>query len=253
MGFSITTFLFEVVNFLVLMWLLQRIVYKPLKKGIGARRAALEEREKSATARLGAAEELEEHARGMYEELEVLRAKTIREATEQAAEERARLLEQAREDAAAERARAQRLLESEREAAQAWVRELAIEHGTDVAGRMLMQLAPDAIESALFEQLLEELSHRTEALRNASARAGSSETDVTFAHMPADEQVARLRERLARTLGTAPRLVLREDETLIAGLSLRVGHLVLDASVSGQLQAFRDDVREHIEPEASVA
>jgi F0F1-type ATP synthase delta subunit len=47
--------------------------------------------------------------------------------------------------------------------------------------------------------------------------------------------------------------VLREDETLIAGLSLRVGHLVLDASVSGQLQAFRDDVREHIEPEASVA
>jgi F0F1-type ATP synthase membrane subunit b/b' len=235
------------------MWLLKRIVYGPLKKGIGERREALTEREESAKARMDAAEELEQRARTMYSELEELRAKTIRQAIEQAAEEKARLLEQAREDAAAERARAQRLLDSEREAALAWVRELAVEHGTDVAGRMLMQLAPDAVEEALFERLLDELSSRSNTLRDAAARTARAEADVTFAHMPPDEQVARLRERLTAALGKPPRLVLREDDALLAGLCVRLGHLVLDASVLGQLQAFREDVREQFEPEASVA
>lgn len=253
MGFSLTTFVFEVVNFLALMWLLTRIVYRPLKQGISQRRAALTEREESTEARMAAAEELERQARAMYGELEELRATTIREAIEQAAEEKARLMEQAREDAAAERARAQRLVESEREAAQAWVRELAVEHGTDVAGRMLMQLAPNAIEGALFEHLLDELSRRAGSLKNAGARTDRIEVDVTFAHMPPDEQIDRLRERLTTALGQTPRLVLREDDALLAGLCVRLGHLVLDASVSGQLQAFREEVREQIEPEASVA
>lgn len=253
MGFSITTFVFELVNFLALVWLLQRIVYRPLKKGISERRDALAAREDEASRRLDEAAKLDADVRDQYEKLELLRSQTIREATEQAAEERARLLEQAREDAAAERARAQKLLESEREAAAAWVRELAVEHGTNVAGRMLMQLAPDAVEDALFARLMEELERRREAIRTAWVRAGAGEVDVTFAHMPADTTVTELRERLAGVLGKAPRLVLREDEGIIAGSCMRVGHLVLDASVAGQLEAFRDRVREQIEPEASVA
>lgn len=253
MAFNLTTFFFEIVNFLVLLWLLSRLLYKPLQRAIDQRNAAIREREDAATERMQQAEQALADYRRRRAELDDLGAETLREATEQASEERARILEQAHEDAAAERSRAQRMLEAEREAALSWVREVLVEHSAEVAGHILRRLAPDALEPALLDQLLAELERQTEVLKREVHPDGDdgspSEVEVTFARMPGDEGVARLRERLGLTLGLTPRLVLREDETLGAGLVVRVGHRVLDASMAGQLDAFRDTVREMVEAE----
>lgn len=250
MSFSITTFLFEVVNFVVLVALLRWLLYAPLKKALAERRKGLESRETEAREKLAGAERREREAAERAADLERLRAETVRKATEQAETERARLIEQAREDAAAERARAQRTLEIEREAARAWVREMAIEQGADIAGRMLLMLAPRAAEEALFDLLLHELLVRGDELSAAAAGDGAAEVEVRFASVPSDDRIARLRERLGAVLGGAPRLVLRDDATLRAGLAVRVGHVVLDASVGGQVQALRARARELLAEEA---
>ncbi len=255
MDFNLTTFLFEIVNFLALVWLLQRLLYKPLQRGIDKRNTAIREREELAEQRIaGAARSLQEYNESRAE-LDQLREQTIREATEEASEQRARILEQAREDAAAERARAQRTLEVEREAALAWVREVLVERSAEVAGRILSQLAPDALEPALLDQLLVELGRQAGSLRhevgaNGHAPSVPPEVEVTFANMPGDAGVSRLRGKLSETLGGTPRLSLREDATLGAGLVVRIGSRVLDASMAGQLEAFRDTVREMVEAEA---
>lgn len=254
MGFSLTTFLFEIVNFLALAWILHRVLYRPLRDGIASRREALERKESDAQARSAAAIAREKELDRASAHLEAQRAQVIREATEQAAEERARLLRQAREDAAAERARVQRLLDAERESAEVWVRQVAVERAAEVAGRMLHRLAPEAAEQALFDRLLDELERRADTLRSVAQRAPrDQEVEVTGARLLQDAMVQRLRERLTAVLGEAPRLVLREDATLDAGLVLRAGHLVLDASMAGQLDAFRDQVRELLDGEAAVA
>lgn len=250
MGFNLTTFLFEIVNFIVLVWIMQRLLYKPLQRAIAKRNAAIQAREDAADQRMQQAEQTlvtYQHERG---ELDGLRTQTIRDATEQASEERARILELAREDAAAEHARAQRMLEAEREAALAWVREELVARSAEVAGRILSQLAPEALEPALLDQLLAELDRQSGILaREISDHGATPEVEVTFATMPGDEGISRLRSKLENALGQTPRLALREDETLGAGLVLRVGSQVLDASMSGQLEAFRDTVREMVEAE----
>ena len=252
MGFSLTTFLFEIVNFIVLLWLLQRVLYKPLQRAIAKRNAVIEEREQAAELRMQQAEQSLADYRERQAELDGLRAQTIRDATEQASEERARILELAREDAAAEHVRAQRLLDAEREAALSWVREVLVERGAEVAGRILGHLAPEALEPALLDQLLSELDRQSDLLKREARPDGGAapEVEVTFAKMPGDEGVSRLRDKLGETLGLTPRLALREDETLGAGLVLRLGNRVLDASMAGQLEAFRDSVREMVEAEA---
>jgi F-type H+-transporting ATPase subunit b len=254
MGFNLTTFLFEIVNFIVLVWLLQRVLYKPLQRAIAKRNDVIKEREQAAELRMQQAEHSLADYRERQAELDGLRAQTIRDATEQASEERARILEQAREDAAAEHVRAQRMLDAEREAALAWVREVLVERGAEVAGRILARLAPEALEPALLDELLSELDRQSDLLRREAgpdeADGGAArEVEVTFAKMPGDEGVSRLRDKLGETLGLTPRLALREDETLGAGLVLRVGNRVLDASMAGQLEAFRDSVREIVEAE----
>lgn len=247
MGWSLSSFLFELINFLVLVLILQRLVYRPLRAGIEQRRQDAAAKEQAVEQRMQAAEALEASSRARLSELDELRTATLRQATEQADEERARLLAQAREDAGLERAHAERLLQAERESARAWVREMAVEHSTTVAGRLLLELAPEAIERSLFDRLLVELSRRGPELRGAlpgDGGAGSeSEVEVTCAQpLGADEQ-RRLRAQLAELLGAPPRLVVRDDGALGAGLVLRVGHLVLDASLAGELDVLRERVR----------
>jgi F-type H+-transporting ATPase subunit b len=243
MNVDITTLIFEAVNFVVLVWLMQRLVYRPLRDGLAARRKKLEEREARADEITSEAKQLMAARDEEREELARLRDSILKEANEEAAEQRARILAQAREDAEAERARVRRLLESEREAARSWVSQLAVERGTEVAGLLLMELAPEAIEDRLFTELRAELERR----ELADVDLGDSpEVEVSVATMPTETRLEELRASLKQALGVAPRLVVREDDTLRAGVVVRIGHRVLDASVAGQLDAFRDRVRHEL-------
>lgn len=250
MGFSLTTFLFEIVNFLVLVWILGKLIYRPLQRSLVERRAALAGREQAAADQLKAAETLALEAKSQTEQIEELRQRTMREATEQAAEERARLLAEAREDAAAERTRAERMVDAERATAHAWVREVAVRHAADVAGRMLVQLAPQAVEGALLDMLVDEIGRRGDALREAAGEV--TDVSVTGARMPNTDAVERLRQALAGALGRAPRLTLHEDGALGGGLVVRVAGTVLDASIAGELDAFRERVLALLEPQTDA-
>lgn len=235
MTFEWTTFVFELVNFVVLVWILRRVVYRPLKRGIEGRRQQLADREAAATARAEEADARIAAAEARKLELERLRDDIVREATDAGAAERARIVEQAQQDAAGERTRVQRLLDAEREAALAWVHDVAVHRSTEIAGRLLMALAPDTVDDALRRLLLDEIARHPEL-------QGLDEVEVRAARRPADDALEALRAALA-TDGRAPKLVFREDESLLAGLVVRAGDQVLDASIAGQLEAFQDQAR----------
>ena len=250
MSIDLTTFVFEAINFGVLVWLMQRLVYRPLRNGILERREAIDQRERTADERIEDAERQLRAGEQDRAELVELRDKVLREANEEAAEQRARIVAQAQQDAEAERARVRRLLTAEREAALSWVTQIAVERGTEVAGLLLMQLAPDAIDDALFEQLRAELAR----VDLSGVEIGDHpEVSVGVATMPDQERLNALRDSLEHVLGRTPRLSVREDESLRAGMVVRIGHRVLDATVAGQLDVFRDRVRHELEMEAEVA
>lgn len=252
---SLLTFVFEILNFVVLVVLLQRIVYRPLKKGLAARRKELADREASAIKKEGEAKLLVTQNETRAQELAHLREKAFEQAAEEAAAERAHLLTQAREDAAAERARAQRMLEMEREAAQGWIREAAIERSTELAGRLLIELAPEAIDRALIDLLIASIQEKPELFQDEKT-AGSTapEVEMTWAKLPKDADIAKIREVLLRMRppsAPAPRLSLRDDSSLLEGAVLRIGFHVFDASLAGQLAVLRDRARSLLETQTA--
>jgi F-type H+-transporting ATPase subunit b len=243
MGFSVTTFVFELVNFAVLLVLMQRIVYRPLRKSIDARKDAIEARERAADERVAEAEALRVRHAEQVRAIDAVRDDVRRKATEEAAAERSRLLAQARDDAAAERARAQRLLDMERDAALGWVRDVTITRSTELAGRLLLGLAPVGVERALFDLMLSEIARM--APEFAQSTGVPAEAEVTWARLPDETEIGRLREALVRAYGRAapPRLAIREDPELGSGVTLRIGYHILDASLGGQLEALRERAR----------
>jgi F-type H+-transporting ATPase subunit b len=243
MTLDLTTFVFEIVNFVVLVFILQRAVYLPLRRSLDARRKTIEARESAATARMTEAEDLARQVQARSRELDVLRADAMRKAGEEAAAERARLIALAREDAAGDRARAQRTLDAEREAARAWVEDLAVERSTELAGQVHAALAPEAVHDALFALLVREVAAQGTALRAELPSDGPVEVRATFARPPVDAETDALRGALREALGADVRLVVADDPALRAGAVVRVAHRVLDASLDGQLDVLRERVR----------
>ena len=245
MGFSLTTLIFELINFLVLLFLLNRLVFRPIRRAIAERRAALAAQQAEVAERLRQAEAL----RGEYEQraqgLETLRAEALQQAREDAAHERARVLEEAKEEAAEDRARGQRVIESEREAALGWAREVTIKSGVELAGRLLCALAPHAADEALLSLLCDELGRQAPllGLGPKAPAVHPLETEVTWARPAEQAQVDRLRAAMTAALGREPVLSQREDPSLLAGIVLRVGHRVLDASVAGHLTVLTERAR----------
>lgn len=240
MQVNFTTFVFELINFVLLTWILGRFVYRPIAAAIRARRDELTALRATTAARLAEVEARQQDLVARETELGQLREQIFAEATTEAAAIRARMLARARDDASAERERVQALLDSEREAALAWVRDEAVDQGVAVAGQMMLQLVPDAVHAALVARLRTELAERAELLRAAPV----DEVELTVAHMPTPAELDDLRQVLIEAVGQRPRITIEEDERLLAGAVLRIGGRVLDASVRGQLELLRDDARQ---------
>lgn len=245
MTFDLTTFVFELVNFVVLAFVLERLVYRPVAGSISDRRAAL------ASARAEAEHGLEQIAQQRQQidarnrELDQLREQIFAEATAEAAAERARLIALAQEDAASERARFQSLLEAERTAALAWVQEAAVDQGAHVAGRLMLELVPDAAHAALIQLLITHVGEPHDG--PAPEHEGDTiEAEITSARLLSREALGQIRSALEDTLGGPVRLTVAEDERLGAGAILRIGDRILDASVAGQLELLRADARRQL-------
>ncbi len=244
------TFLFELVNFIVLAWLLQRWVYRPVAAAIADRRRELDETRALTQKRLSDVEERSGALDARDRELDRLRETVMAEASSAAAVERARLLDEARADAVAERARVQTMLDAEREAALGWVREVTVEQGAEVAGHLLMSLVPEAAHDALIGRLLEKVAASADVLRK-SATGEIIAAEATFAHMPDPPDSTELQRVLEEALGRSVRMSIAADERLGAGATLRVCDRVFDASVQGQLELLREDARAYLDARAS--
>lgn len=244
MGINLTTLLFESINFVVLVFVLWRVLYRPLRASIEKRRAAVEEDLEAARAAREEAKERELEWAAREQELVALREQTRREALDAAEKEKSRILERAREDASAELSRARQLLETEHEAARHWVRTAIWQRSTDLAGRMLVALAPDDAPRILGDRLVELIDTNADAIREEAEEAPGLEVSIAGTRMPDAELLDALRASLTRALGHAPRFSTHEDESLVAGWTLRVGDRLFDASVAGQLEAFRALARE---------
>ncbi len=255
MSFDWTTFVFEIVNFLLLLWILQRVLYRPLREGIERRREELAREHGRAAAERDAARAQREEAQARLAEIEHLRETIVADAREQAAKEEARILGQARQDAVAERERVQRTLERERIEELEWLRETTADGAAEIAGRLLKELLPESADSVLTKALVVSLGEHRDTLKKESiAIAGPSgrlTVELSVPRPPSEEALHSLRQALTQVCAVAFDLVVREDADLLAGPVLRIGDRVLDASVAGHLAVLRDRVRELVEEETA--
>jgi F-type H+-transporting ATPase subunit b len=237
----------QTVNFAVLVWLLNRFLYKPVLRVVDARRGEIERRsaeaakaESEAAARRAA---LDGERAGMAAEREALLKQAASQAEEiaktrraQAESEAGRLVDAARKSLAAERA-----------AARIEARRVAIDLGAEIARRCLAEI-PASQRSEMWLQRVEGklavlAKPDLEDIRASLAKNGVV-TVATALPMPAAEAEI-WRSRLRTALGEAVDVAFETDPALVGGVELRFPNAVLHASWRDMLTGLRAELEPH--------
>jgi F-type H+-transporting ATPase subunit b len=243
MGLDWSTFLLELVNFLILIWILKRFLYGPVKAAIESRRQRVEGVLAQAQASRAEAQRL----RGEYEsreqawaaEREQARAAVEREL----AAERSRRLDELQAELKGQREKAAILeaRQAQETARRAQGEALALAAG--FGSRLLARVADPALEARLVEMVIEDLPHLSETHRQvlaATADEDAGRVHVQSAYPLSDAQRAALESTLSAAAGRALRCTLDRDPDLIAGLRIDAGPLVLRANLRDELRFFAE-------------
>lgn len=240
------TLLLQAVNFLILVWLLRRFLYRPVLAVIAERQAATERVRSEAEAARQAAEAARQSLEDQRTALPAERDRLIAAARAEAEAERAALLEKARGEAdhALEEVRS-RLAEERAQALEALQR-----HAADLGIRLATRLLRDAPAAVLTVPLLDEACAAVESLSPPQRYALADGTDpvpvrLAIAAPLPEGDTARMRDRLAAALSRPVALELVGDPSLIAGVELHFAHSVVRRSWKQALAEAKEEITRH--------
>jgi F-type H+-transporting ATPase subunit b len=236
-----TTFLLEIANFLILVWILQRFLYRPVLAVIAARRAATQRTLNEAATKESEAATLkaryETRLSDWAREKENFRAVLH----DELAAERARQMAQLQAELAAEREKRRGLAERETNENRRAMERQALDQGGRFAARLLGRVSDAALDGKLVAMLIEDLPRLWAENGPALAeglRAADGLARVTSARQLAETQREQIAAALEGVFGAAPRMSFDEDPGLISGISVAIGPWVLRANLRDELQGF---------------
>jgi F-type H+-transporting ATPase subunit b len=243
MEFSWTTFALEIINFLVLIWILKRFLYQPVMDVIAKRRTAIEKSLADAKALQADAQALKlqyENRLGEWaREKEKARGKLLDEIKE----ERARLMANLQASLEQEREK-HRVLEQRRmDELRREIKEEATAQGGRFASRLLSRLATPALEATIVDLVLEDLPRLPDGQRQtirAAGREAGSKALVASAFPLNDRQREALTKSIGGLIDQPISCEWGHDPRLIAGLRITVGPWVLRANVQDELRSFSE-------------
>ncbi|MCL3882935.1 F0F1 ATP synthase subunit B [Marivita sp. GX14005] len=236
----------QIANFLVLVWLLKRFLYRPILDGIDAREAEIAERMGEAGQIRAEAEAREAEYRAEIAALSASRADVLAAARLDAEAERAELLQKAREAARAEEA--ERLKERER-AAQEMRAGLERDGAAAILAltrKALADLADETLERRIVERGAERLRTASGDLAGA-AEGGAAITAISREALPPETREAVQ----AAVTDLVPDAALRfdVDPAMSPGLRLTLGATEIEWTVESylsQLDATLDTLAEEM-------
>jgi F-type H+-transporting ATPase subunit b len=247
MRFDWSTLALQTVNFVILVWLLHRFLYKPVLRMVDARRAAVEKQYADA----GAAEAKAIAQRAAIEAeracIAAERASALEAATAQAEDAAVVRRTRAEHDAAALLDGARKTIAAERDQVLVQARRTALELGSEIAGRLLADLPIALRTEAWIERIAQHMAALPTPELDVLTRQltdGAVLAVTTAAALPATAAEA-WRSQLHRTLGDQITIAFAVDPSLIAGAELHFPNAVLRFSWQSALAALRADIEAH--------
>jgi F-type H+-transporting ATPase subunit b len=233
----------QIVNFLILIALLRRFLYRPVLDAMDRREQRIAEQRRDAERREAEADKREREFRDKSADLDRRREELLDQARDEAETERQERLQEVRSEVEHQRERWHAQLEQEWESARAALSRRLAQVVTEAARRVLADLADSTLEEAMTRAFERRLADLSESDRRAMAEdAGRLEVATGFE--PTDETRRALTEAVREHFDRDVRFVRGDD--LVGGIELRAQGWKLSWTVAEYLQDIEKRVDDTI-------
>ena len=241
MELSWSTFLLEILNFLVLVWLLRRFLFRPVLRVIDERQAAIDAVSARVRDKERAANRLAEDYDARLQSWESEREGLRRALGDELRADRERLFTQLNSDLEAERTRQRAVAERAAREETLRAEAAAISHASTFASRLLQRMTCPELEARLIALAVEDLQAVPAARRTEirdSLRDSRGPLAITSAYPLREAHKAALSAAIAALKDGGTEVTFSTDPALIAGIRVSIGSWTLRANLADELQAF---------------
>jgi len=250
MKFSLTTFIIQIINFSVLAFILYRVLYRPLRNIMDKRRRLVMEDVDRAIKLKEEAVSLKEKYEALMAGIEAYRKAEMERAVGEAEKAKKEILDTAKHEAFNEKEKAAAVIETDRTEMMERLRIDAAEISSSLAARLVSPLADEQLHAKLVRLLAGELETHPPATVRGGGRSGRA--TVTSAYQLSPAQASEIESLIWEHMGAGLNIEHAVDPGLIAGVRLWVDGQVMDGSLRGQLEFFRERALRAMEEDAGT-
>ena len=250
----------QALNFIILVWLLRRFLYKPILNAVDAREKLIAGELADAKGKKAEAQKERDAFEHKNEEFDRQRAGLLSKATSEAKAERQRLFDDARKAADALSAKRQQALRDDAGNLSQALRLRTEQEVFAIARKALTDLANASLEermTAVFVDRLHALDSQVKAGVAASLKAASQPALVRSAFDLPAAQRAILQKALNEAFSVDLHLRFETAPNLVSGIELTANGQKLAWSIADYLSSLEKEVgellKEKVKPEARVA
>lgn len=237
----------QLLNFLILVWLLKRFLYKPILNAIDAREKRIAEELADADAKKAEAKKERDDYQQKNEEFDQQRDQLLSKATDEAQAERQRLLDEAREVAIALSSKRREVLRDEEHALHKEISRRTRQEVFGIARKTLSDLAATSLEERMvdiFVRRLRELDDEEKAGLGGALKAATGPALVRSAFDLPAEQHAAIQNALNETFSAEIHLRFETAPDVISGIELTTNGQKVAWSISEYLSSLEQAVDE---------
>lgn len=241
MEFNWSTFVLEIINFLVLVWLLSRFLYRPVMNVIDKRRHSIQQKLNEADSVRSDAETLRDKYRDRLAEWEREKSDAMKQLRDDLEKERKRLTDELHLELEEERKRAGILNQRQMEEEKRNMEREALHQAAVFSAALLERLAGPELESGIIDLVIDDMGtlspEKQQSLKEDFNRI-NKDILITSVYPITEDKKNRLEQKLGEIKGGAVHCTYSRDPALITGLRIRIGSWLLEANFQGELKYF---------------
>lgn len=241
LGLNLGTLVLQILSFTIVLLVLRKWLYTPLLNALNKRRETIAKGLEDARVAEQARANAEQQAAQIIAEAQAKASQIVREATERAENVGREIKAAIEADAAKAREAAIAEAQMERDRILGDLRGQVASLAIAAAQKLIGESLDEQRQRRLIDEFFSGVKAGKVVVLEGSALSGAS-AEVTSALPLTPAEMETVKKEILAKIGSQATVAFRVDPSILGGLVIRVGGKVLDASVSGQLEALRQSL-----------
>ncbi|MDI1230815.1 MAG: hypothetical protein PSU93_06685 [Methylobacter sp.] len=214
----------QMINFLILIWLLKKFLYRPIIKAMASREQGLVDRLQGVETQMSEAEQLKKRYEVSLQQLDSDKDNILAEARRQAETDRTLQLQSLNDEMQLKKHQFSEEMHRQQQELGGVINRVIAEKALQLGGKILSGLADQSLEQQIVEHFLQNLAKLPDAEQSVLQQALSQDDTATIiSRFPLNEtQRSKIRSRVDQ-LSPVLEMVFELDNRLICGITLEAG------------------------------